>query len=358
MENQDKSKGRYAQETIGVLGYKYNPKPLFEERMNTILELSGSNDNDKKAFWKIVHTEPINSIRCNTIKINPKELKIRLEKRGWKISQPYSNYPEIMIIENPLKPGEIGRSEEHLLGYYYVQEISSMMPILSLKPTKEDNLLDLCASPGSKTTQAAAMMENSGNIIANDNNMGRMIVLASNLEKCGVSNTVVTKRDGVQMCKQLKKAGFSFDKVLCDVPCSGEGTLRSSPSTFITWNIKTVENLASQQKVLAAAALEVLKVDGEMIYSTCTHAPEENEEVIQFLMKNFDIKIETIELPIKTRDGITKWRNQVFNKEIKKARRIYPQDNNTEGFFLCKIKKLSEKGFKEEQKEINWEDEL
>ena len=338
--------------------YKYNPKPLFEERMNAILELSGSDKKDEEAFWKIVHTEPINSIRCNLIKMPPQELIKRLEQKGWKIKQPFKEYPEIMIIENQLKPGEIGRSEEHLLGYYYVQEISSMMPILALKPSKEDNLLDLCASPGSKTTQAAAMMENSGNIIANDNNLGRMVVLASNLEKCGVSNTVITKRDGVQICKQLKRAGFSFDKVLCDVPCSGEGTLRSSPGTFVTWNIKTVENLGRQQKVLAAAALEVLKINGEMIYSTCTHSPEENEEVIQFLMNNFDIQIESIELPIKTRDGISKWRNQVFNKEIKKARRIYPQDNNTEGFFLCKIKKLSEKGFREEKQETNWEDEL
>ena len=346
------------EESLKPKVYKYNPKPLFEERMNKVLELSSSNKKDLENFWQIVHTEPINSIRCNTIKISPPELRARLEKRGWKISQPYHEHPEIMIIESNLGPGEIGRAEEHLLGYYYVQEISSMMPILALQPSKEDNFLDLCASPGSKTTQAAAMMQNSGNIMANDNNMGRMIVLASNLEKCGVSNVVITKRDGVRICKQLKEAGFTFDKVLCDVPCSGEGTLRSSPHTFVSWNIKTVENLGRQQKVLAAAALEVLKINGEMIYSTCTHSPEENECVVQFLMDNFDIKIEDIHLPIKTRDGLEKWQAQIFNKEIKKARRIYPQDNNTEGFFLCKIKKLSEKGFLEQANYENNEDDI
>jgi len=357
MENQD-DKGRRTKETSSS-GYKYNPKPLFEARMNQLLK----EEQDKKAYWKIVHREPVNSIRCNTLKMSPVELKKRLEQRGWKINQPYPSYPEIMIIESSLGPGEIGKAEEHLLGYYYVQEISSMMPILALVPNKEDNFLDLCASPGSKTTQAAAKMENSGNILANDNNMGRMVVLASNLEKCGVSNTIVTKRDGVQICKQLKRAGFSFDKVLCDVPCSGEGTLRSSPGTFVYWNIKTVENLSRQQKVLAAAALEVLKVGGEMIYSTCTHSPEENEEVIQFLVNRFDIKIEEINLPIKTRDGLTEWNNKKFTKELKKARRIYPQDNDTEGFFLCKIKKLSEKGFETEkqlrkQEDKDWEDDL
>ena len=340
------------------------PKPIFEQRMNQVLEKSNFSEKEKKDFWEIVHTEPINSIRCNTLKIEPEKLKKRLEEKGWKIKQPFKDNPEIMIIENQLKPGEIGKSEEHLLGYYYVQEISSMMPILALKPTNLDNFLDLCASPGSKTTQAAARMKNSGSIIANDNNMGRMVVLASNLEKCGVSNALVTKRDGVQMCKQLKRAGFSFDKILCDVPCSGEGTLRSSPSTFISWNIKTVENLARQQKVLAAAALEVLKTGGEMIYSTCTHAPEENEEVVQFLIDNFDIEIQNLELPIKTRPGIEGWKDKKFIKDIKKAARIYPNDNDSEGFFLCKIKKISEKGFETEkqkekrQQEESWEDEL
>lgn len=323
--------------------YKYNPKPEFEDRMNKILELSGADENDKKEFWKIVHTEPNNSIRCNTLKIQPAELKEKLEKElKWKIKQPYKEYPEIMIIENNLLPGELGRSKEHLLGLYYVQEISSMLPILALKPTKEDSFIDICASPGSKTTQAAAMMENSGNIIANDNNFGRMAILASNLEKCGVSNTILTRRDGVQLSKKLKKMGFSATKILVDAPCSGEGTLRSSPKTFITWNIKSVENLARQQKALAASAFELLEVEEEMIYSTCTHAPEENEEIIQFLLDRYDLEIEEIKLPLKTREGISEWKGRKFDKQIKKCVRIYPQDNDTEGFFLCKMKKLSD----------------
>lgn len=322
--------------------YKYNPKPEFEDRMNKVLELSRADEKDKKEFWKIVHKEPINSIRCNLLKIQPEELRLKLEQKGWKISQPYKDSPEIMIITNDLMPGELGRSKEHLLGEYYVQEISSMMPILALAPTNEDSFLDLCASPGSKTTQAAAMMNNKGSILANDNQMSRLAILASNLEKCGVSNAILTKRDGVQLCKNLKSMNFLVDKMLVDVPCSGEGTLRSSPKTFKMWNLKTVQNLSRQQKVLAASALDLLSVGGEMIYSTCTHSPEENEEVIQFLLDNFNIQIEEIEnlLPVKTRDGLKEWEGKKFSKEIIKARRIYPQDNNTEGFFICKLKKI------------------
>src|SRR5271157_3280641 len=105
--------------------YKYNPKPEFEARMQALLP----NKQDYKKFMEIIHKEPLNFIRCNTIKIKPEELKIRLEKK-WQIEQPFSNYPEIMLVKSALGPGEIGKAEEHLLGYYYVQELSSMLSIL------------------------------------------------------------------------------------------------------------------------------------------------------------------------------------------------------------------------------------
>lgn len=334
--------------------YKYNPKPEFEERMNEILELSGSDEKDIEEYWKIVHTEPPNWIRCNTLKISPEELKKKLEKNlGWKIKQPFENNPEIMLIEESsnLKPGELGRSKEHLLGYYYVQEASSMMPILALQPSESDSFLDLCASPGSKTTQAAAKMQNRGSIIANDNRLSRTVILSANLEKCGVSNAIVTIKDGVQLCKRLGRIDLRPNKILVDAPCSGEGTIRSSPKTFIMWNPKMIGVFAGMQRALASAAVELLEIGGEMIYSTCTHAPEEDEEIVQYLLDNYSIEILDIkkELPLKTRDGLAEWRGKKFSPEIKKARRIYPQDNNTEGFFLCKIKKIGDKTKKQEK---------
>jgi len=339
--------------------FKFNPKPEFEERMNKILELSGSDEKDKQEFWNIVHQEPLNWIRCNTLKITPKELKEKLEKNhNWKISQKFKHNTEILLIENEnnLKPGELGRAKEHLLGEYYVQEASSMMPIIALKLSESDSFIDLCAAPGSKTTQAAAVMNNKGNIIANESNMGRMTILASNLEKCGVSNTIITRKDGVKLGYRLKNMKFNVDKILVDAPCSGEGTLRSSPRTFLSWNEKMLDIFSRQQKALITSALECLKENGEMIYSTCTHSPEENEEVIQFALDNFNIKIETIDnLPLKTRPGLTEWKNKKFSNEMKKAHRVYPQDNDTEGFFLCKIRKLENK--KEENQEEILEDE-
>ena len=126
------------------------------------------------------------------------------------------------------------------------------------------------------------------------------------------------------------------------MPCSGEGTLRSSPKTFLMWNEKVVESLSRQQKKLLANALYCLKIGGSLVYSTCTHAPEENEEVIQYLLNHYKdkIKIESITLPIKSRPGITEWKGKKFSEDIKKCNRLYHHDNDMEGFFVCKIKKL------------------
>lgn len=320
---------------------QYQIKPEFEARLKKIFK----DKEDYENFERIIRTETPDSIRCNTLKISPEKLKERLEKKGWKINQPFKEFPEIMILENRVYGGDLGKSKEHLLGYYYVQDISSMLPIMALKPKPEDIFLDLCSSPGSKTTQAASMMQNQGIIIANDNNLGRIKILASNLERCGVTNTMITKMDGAFLCqKLLKKSKLKFDKILVDAPCSGEGTLRKSPKTLLMWNEKFIKNLAGIQKKLVAEAIKILKVDGEMVYSTCTHAPEENEFILDFIINNFDIEVQEINLPLKLRIGICEWDGINLNKEVCKSKRLYPQDNNTEGFFLCKIKKLSEKG--------------
>ncbi|MFH1290261.1 MAG: RsmB/NOP family class I SAM-dependent RNA methyltransferase, partial [Nanoarchaeota archaeon] len=242
-----------------------------------------------------------------------------------------------------LGPGELGNALEHQLGYYYIQEISSMLPPLALDPQPGELILDLFASPGSKTTQIAARMENKGTIIANDLKLGRIMILATNMERCGVTNTIVTRNDAISLASKLSKSNFpKFDRILLDVPCSGEGTLRSSPKTFIQWNHKVVKKLSRQQKKFFSFAVKCLKKGGTLVYSTCTHAPEENEEVISFALENFPLKAETVHLPLKTRPGITEWKDEEFHGNVCKACRIYPQDNDSEGFFVSKFTLLEE----------------
>ncbi len=379
----------------------YELKPLLRERLKLLMP----DTKDFEKFLEVIKQHPVNSIRCNKLKIQPNELLKRLKSKGWVVDQPFKSYPEIMIIEGKyarsqtneincdkdnikknsshikdnneklsnnkvsyinteyksasdnerelvdLGPGEIGRALEHLLGYYYVQEIASMLPVLALNPKPNEKILDLCAAPGSKTTQIASEMNNSGLLIANDVSIGRISILAANLERCGVSNAIITRKQGFDLCKKLKQIKevegkgtlmpYLFDKILLDTPCSGEGTLRSSQATYKMWNIQSVKNLSRIQKSLFASAIELLKPKGEIVYSTCTHSPEENEEVIDFILKKFDnVKIESINLPLKCREGLTNWENKDYDKSIEKSCRIYPQDNNTEGFFIAKLRKI------------------
>jgi len=312
---------------------KYEMKPLFVERMRKLLPES----EDFEAFNEIVHTSPRNFIRCNTLKMTPNELKVRLSKK-WKIEQPFPQYPEILLITSELGPGELGNAVEHLLGYYYVQEISSMMSVIALDPQPGELVLDLCASPGSKTTQIAAAMQNKGTLIANDVKIDRIAILGANLERMGVSNVIVTRHDGVQLCEKLAKQGIKFDRILLDAPCSGEGTLRSSPRTFKMWNPKMISKLGRMQKKLVATALKCLKSGGVMVYSTCTHAPEEDESVVDFALKNFPVALEKIDLPLRCRSGVTEWRNETYNDRVKECCRIYPHDNDSEGFFVSRLR--------------------
>ena len=321
-------------------------KPEFEERM---LKLLNGDKDDYQKFRLCISTHPLSSIRCNTLKITPDALKKKLESKGWKIHQYSPDNPEIMIILNDLQPGEIGRAEEHLLGYYYVQEISSMLPLLALKPQPGEKFFDCCAAPGSKTTQAAALMDNSGMILANDNSLGRIKVLASNLERCGVVNTIVSREDGLMLGNKLaNRSDLRFDKVLADVPCTGEGTLRSSPSSAGSWSLKAIESFSKRQMMIAESALRLLKVGGLMVYSTCTHGPEENEVVVNYLLNNFDVELVPFNLPLKTRPGITEWGGVEFHPSLKYCARVYPHDNNTEGFFVSLIKKNSD------NKNVGW----
>jgi len=314
------------------------PKQLFLDRMKELL-----GEKEVEVYLKILEQEPIKSIRCNTIKISAEELKKRLIEKSWKVSQPWKCNPEVMIINSDLLPGELGNALEHLLGYYYIQELASMLPLIALNPQSKEFVLDLCASPGSKTTQASALMKNSGLIIANEISLRRIKILSSNLERCGVCNAIITRKEGVAACERLKKfyPELKFDKILIDAPCSGEGTLRSTPKNYLMWNINTIKQLSGLQKKMVAAAVELLKIGGELVYSTCTHAPEENEEIVDFILRNFpDMKIQNLKLPIKSRKGITEWLGKKYLKETENSCRIYPQDNNTEGFFLAKFRRV------------------
>jgi NOL1/NOP2/sun family putative RNA methylase len=317
-------------------------KEKFIERYRTL--------TDFEIFKKYSLSFLRRSIRINTIKISVNDLKKRLEKT-WNLEQiPWCK--EGFYIEHIKKERrDIGNLIEHSLGYFYTQEAASMIPPIALEPKENDMVLDMAASPGSKTTQIAALMKNKGILIANDLTTERMKPLSLNIQRCGITNCIITLMQG----QWFKKSNIEFDKILVDAPCSGTGTIRKSLKTLRIWNPNMVRRLAGTQKQLIETAFNILKQNGTLVYSTCSLEPEENEAVIDFLLNKYDnAKLEEIKLSnaqkseisgtnsvgIKRSDPILEFEKQKYSEEIKKCLRIWPQDNDTEGFFIAKIKKL------------------
>ena len=233
------------------------------------------------------------SIRVNELKITIPELKSRLKKKGWGLI-PVPWCKNGFFIEHVTGRRDVGNTLEHQLGYFYVQEAASMIPPLALNPKPGEIILDMAASPGSKTTQMAQMMKNKGLIIANDVVGIRMMPLCVNLTRLGITNTITTLMSG----QQFNKFSDKFDKVLIDAPCSGTGTIRKSVKTIRMWNPRVLKSLSKIQKQLLQAAFNATKKGGIIVYSTCSLEPEENEGVIsEFLNNNKTAKLENISLP-------------------------------------------------------------
>ena len=273
------------------------------------------------------------SIRVNTLKITVKECKKRLEKLGWMLKQvPWCK--EGFWVEHKTGRRDIGNTLEHALGYIYVQESASMIPPVVLDVKKGEKVLDMCASPGSKASQLAQYMENTGVLVANDYKGMRLAPLGINMQRVGVMNEVLTVMHG-QWFKDIE-----FDKILVDAPCSGTGTIRKSLKTLQIWNPEMVKKIAATQRGLIKTGFTVLKKGGTLVYSTCSLEPEENEGVISWLLDEFeDASIEEIKLDIKRSSCVMEFNGVTFNKEVSKCLRIWPQDNDSEGFFIAKIKK-------------------
>ncbi|HID32269.1 MAG TPA: RsmB/NOP family class I SAM-dependent RNA methyltransferase, partial [bacterium (Candidatus Stahlbacteria)] len=192
--------------------------------------------------------------------------------------------------------------------------------------------------PGSKTTQISQHMENTGIVVANDNRKDRIRSLANNIDRSGILNTVITNYDGRAIGNLLPEY---FDRVLVDVPCSAEGTIRQSLKVLYHWGGKNIERLSRLQIGLLISGFKSLRKRGVLVYSTCTFAPEENEYVVDYLLRRFPkAEIEPVKVRgLKRRPGIIHWQGAVFSESLKGTARIYPQDNDTSGFFIARIRK-------------------
>jgi 16S rRNA (cytosine1407-C5)-methyltransferase len=225
-------------------------------------------------------------------------------------------------------------------GEIYVQNLSSMVPPILLNPKPGEKVLDICSAPGSKTTQMAAMMQNTGEVLAVDSSLRRLEVLKANLLIQGVTNTSVLHGNGQDIWKTYPNY---FDKALVDVPCSMEGKFFIlDPKTYSFWSLEKIHEYARISQWLLLSAVGAVRVGGEILYSTCTIAPEENESVIDWILKKTKHTVRIIDMEysgIPYIPGLRSWREKQYMLGMEKTWRILPS-KILEGFFIAKLKKL------------------
>jgi NOL1/NOP2/sun family putative RNA methylase len=279
--------------------------------------------------WEYEDVTPDQAIRINTTNAAKTEPIVeRLRSIGITLKK-------VPFLENGYwiykSKFSVGATTEYLLGLYSIQEAASQIPVTLLTELKNRTVLDACAGPGGKTVQLADSMCNSGAIVALDVRKKRLTALANQLERCRVKNTVAYLLDARQV-SQLK---MRFDYIVLDVPCSGN--FAADKDWFNRRTLADVRRNAALQRQILTETAKILKDDGEIIYSTCSLEPEENELNIDWATRNLNLRVE--EINCYGQKGLTKIFGDPVDGSLERARRIWP--GKTQGFFVCKLKQES-----------------
>jgi NOL1/NOP2/sun family putative RNA methylase len=277
--------------------------------------------------WKYEGVTLRQAIRINTINVEKttsilqrlRSIGIQLEKVSfldngyWVCSSKFS----------------VGATSEYLLGLYSIQEAAAQIPVTLFTEIEDKNVLDACAAPGGKTIQLADSMRKTGVIIALDVRKERLTALANQLERCRVNNTVVHFLDA----RKVSRLKMGFDRILLDMPCSGN--FAADRNWFNRRTIEDVERNAAIQREILVQAVRVLNDDGEIVYSTCSLEPEEDEANIEWGVRKLGLQVESIDCY--GQNGLTNVFGKRLDVSLEKCKRIWP--GQTQGFFVCKLKR-------------------
>ncbi len=297
----------------------------FTDRMKVILGA------DYDAFAAAMDTMPVRSLRVNTLKCSAGKFEglCDFEIEGLSFCSEGYRFDHEHIGSHPL----------HHAGAIYVQEPAAMAAIECTDILPGMKILDVCASPGGKSTQAAAKLSGEGVIVSNEIDHSRCQILAQNIERMGVKNAIVTNTDSRELGETYK--GF-FDLVIVDAPCSGEGMMRKNPLAVSEWSTENVNMCAGRQREILQNIADCVKGGGRLLYSTCTFAPQENEmQIAGFLRDHPDFHLIPVNDRIRcvTADGLTEYEGEFFDVQMKLCRRFYPHISQGEGQFMALLER-------------------
>jgi len=231
-------------------------------------------------------------------------------------------------------------SPEANLGYLYLQNASSLLPPLALNPQSGENILDMCAAPGGKTILLAKLSNGLADITVNDESRTRLAITKRLFSRLAIPVTTYYTQPAQYLAKLLPAE--SFDKILVDAPCSGEGLINlAQPKSLTFWSLKKVKRLSNLQKLILAQAEKLLKPGGLLVYSTCTLAPEENEKVVDWAVKKLGLipqKLDLADLLTNATSGLSSWQGKTYSPECRNCVRIKP-NSHMEPFFVCLMTK-------------------
>ena len=264
------------------------------------------------AFFETFEKEPVSAFRTNPLKEAQQDFMDKIPNMPW------SYYGKVS-----------GKSPEHVTGLVYSQEPAAQIVGQVASPQKGMKVLDLAAAPGGKSTHLLSYLENTGLLVSNEISSKRAKILVENIERFGARNVVVTNESAERLAKVFSAY---FDMIVLDAPCSGEGMFRKDPAAIDYWDASYPAQCAQLQREILVSAMDMLAPAGQLIYSTCTWSPEENEEIVSWLLENYDLELVPIDKINGMVDGIG----------YPETARMYPQHFKGEGQFVAKFRSLAE----------------
>lgn len=313
LRNMEKTNEIVSKNNMEYLSIKYS-YPLW------MIELFASKfGEDTESLLIGLNEEPKLVLRTNTLKIDRESLIKRLESIGMSVKK--SEISSYGIILDDLGSNNIDETEEYKKGYYYVQDESSMLVAEVLDPKAGEKVLDLCSAPGGKTSHIAQVMNNQGQIEARDVFDHKLDLMNDTFDRLGINIVNCKKEDGTVHNSDYDNY---FDKVLVDAPCSGLGIIKRKPEIKYNMTLESVKELSELQYNILLNASKYVKDDGILVFSTCTINDIENINTVnKFLKENSEFELVKIKFDSKEYDNIE----------------MYPHEDNTDGFFICKLKK-------------------